>query len=69
LARGRVTEGQEGSLNKVVRTKASAEATPPGTTDPKEPEKDAQTTKTDQAETKTDGEVLEEIEDRPHPFN
>jgi hypothetical protein len=56
-------------LNKVVRTKASAEATPPGTADPKEAEPDTPGTPTDEPETKTDGEILEEIQDRPHPFN
>jgi hypothetical protein len=56
-------------LNKVIKTKASAEATPPGTTDPPDPDKDASAPKTDAREPKTDGEVLQEIQDRPHPFN
>lgn len=56
-------------MNKVIETKASAEATPPGTTDPPESDKDTEATKRDTSEPKTDGEVLQEIQDRPHPFN
>jgi hypothetical protein len=56
-------------LNKVVKTKASAEATPPGTTDPPESDKDATPKESDASESKTDGELLKEIQDRPHPFN
>jgi hypothetical protein len=57
-------------VNKVVKTKASAEATPPGTADQKEPEKDAAQTQTsDPTDVKSDGEVLEQIKDRPHPFD
>jgi hypothetical protein len=61
---------REGSLNKVIKTKASAEATPPGTTDPPDSDEDtAAATEADVTEPKTDGEVLKEIQDRPHPFN
>jgi hypothetical protein len=57
-------------VNKVVKTKASAEATPPGTADPKDPKDDVdETSQSDPTEVKTDGEVFEEIKDRPHPFN
>jgi hypothetical protein len=56
-------------LNKVIETKASAEATPPGTADPPQSDEDVATsTKRDTAEPKTDAEVLQEIQDRPHPF-
>jgi hypothetical protein len=56
-------------LNKVIKTKASAEATPPGTSDPPQSDEDvAAATKRDSAEPKTDAEVLQEIQDRPHPF-
>jgi hypothetical protein len=58
-------------VNKVVKTKASAEATPPGTADPQEPDKDvtsATPPKIDVTEPKSDGDLLEEIQNRPHPF-
>lgn len=56
-------------MNKVVKTKASTEATPPGTSDPPQSDEDiAAATKTDTAEPKTDAEVLQEIQDRAHPF-
>ena len=62
---GTVTAVTEGSVNKVVETKASREAAPP----PEPPKEDRAQPADAEIEQKPNGEALEEIQKQDHPFN